>query len=167
MKGKFKNGGPAAVNNGDMRAAKYFLALWVSVAVYAGMSFLAGARGISAYNELLEERQKQEANMETLRRINTELENKKNALLYDHDTIRVYARNLGLGGENEKFVRIVGLGQAGKTLLLPGEIADAEEPRSMDNKTIIYISIFAALAVFIALLIPDVLAMKFESPRRD
>jgi cell division protein FtsB len=150
-----------------MRVVKYLLALWVAVAVYAGMSILAGAQGISAYDELLEERKKQETNMETLRRINTELENKKNALLYDHDTIRVYARNLGFGAKNEKFVRVVGLGQARKALLLPGEIVSAETPRSIDNKTIRFISIFAALAVFIALLIQDVLEINLEAPRRD
>ncbi|MDR3174048.1 MAG: septum formation initiator family protein [Treponema sp.] len=150
-----------------MRVLKYILALWVSVVVYAGMSMLAGARGVSAYDELLEERKKQEINMETLRRINTELENKKNALLYDHDTIRVYARDLGFGEKNEKFVRIVGLGQARKALLLPGEIVSAETPHSIDNKTIGLISIFAALAVFIALLIQDVLETNLEAPRRD
>ncbi|MDR2746346.1 MAG: septum formation initiator family protein [Treponema sp.] len=150
-----------------MRVVKYFLALWVSVAVYAGMSILAGAQGISAYDELLGEKKKQEANMENLRRINTELENKKNALLYDHDTIHVYARDLGFGEKNEKFVRIVGLGQAGKTLLLPGEIVIAEEPHYMDNKIIRFISIFAALAVFAAFLIQDVLDMNLAVPRRD
>jgi cell division protein FtsB len=167
MKGEFKNGGPLAVNNGDMRVAKYLLALWVSVAVYAGMSILAGAQGISAYDELLEERKKQETNMETLQRINTELENKKNALLYDHDTIRVYARDLGFGEKNEKFVRIVGLGQVRKALVLPGKIVNAEKPHSIDNKTIRFISIFAALAVFIALLIQDVLESNLEAPRRN
>jgi cell division protein FtsB len=150
-----------------MRVVKYFLALWVSVAVYAGMSILAGAQGISAYDELLGELKKQETNMETLRRINAELENKKNALLYDHDTIRVYARDLGFGEKNEKFVRIVGLGQARKALLLPGEITDAEAPHFVTNRTIIFISIFAALAVFIALLIQDVLEMNLEASRRE
>ena len=150
-----------------MRVIKYLLALWVSVALYAGMSISAGAHGIFAYNELLEEQKKQEANMEKLRRINTELENKKNAMLYDHDTISVYARNLGFGAKNEKFVRVVGLGQARKALLLPGEIVSAETPRSIDNKTIRFISIFAALAVFIALLIQDALEMNLEAPRRD
>lgn len=131
------------------------------------MSIFAGAQGIFAYDELLEEQKKQEANMEKLQRINAELENKRNALLYDHDTIRVYARNLGFGAKNEKFVRVVGLGQARKALLLPGEIVNAETPRSIDNKTIRFISIFAALAVFIALLIQDVLEMNLEAPPGD
>jgi cell division protein FtsB len=150
-----------------MRAVKYLLALWISVMVYAGMSLLAGGKGISAYHELQEEQKKQESNMETLERINTELENKKNALLYDHDTIRIYARDLGFGERDEQFVRIVGLGQAGKAPLLPGEITTAEEPRSMSNKTISLISIFAALAVLIAFLVQDTLDLNLRPTRQD
>jgi cell division protein FtsB len=150
-----------------MRAVKYLLALWVSVAVYDGMSVLAGAQGISAYDELLEEREKQETNLENLRRINAELENRRNALLYDHDTIHVYARDLGFGEEGEKFVRIVGLGQAGKTPPHPGDVLFAGKSRSMDNKTIRLISLFAALAVLIAFLVQDALDMNLNAPRRD
>jgi cell division protein FtsB len=167
MKGKFKNGRPAAVNNSGMRAVKYLLALWVSVAVYVGMCILAGAQGISAYDELLEEQKKLETNMEDLRRINMELENQRNALLYDQDTIRVYARDLGLGERNEKFVRIVGLGQARKAPPHPGDVLYAGKSRSMDNRTIRLISLFAALAVFIAFLIQDALDMNLDAPRRD
>jgi cell division protein FtsB len=147
-----------------MRAIKYLLVLWVFAAVYAGMSIAAGGQGFSAYNELLEERKKQEANMETLRRINTELENRQNALLYDHDTIRVYARDLGLGERGEKFVRIVGLGQAGKALLLPGEVVTAEKARFMNNGTIGIIAIFTALAVLTAFVIQDVLDLNLQPP---
>jgi cell division protein FtsB len=150
-----------------VRPVKYLLALWAAVAVYAGMTLLAGGQGILAYNELLGEQKKQEENMETLRRINTELENEKNALLYDHDTIRLYARDLGLGERGEKFVRIVGLGQARKTPPSPGDAVAAEEPRSMSNRTIRLVSIFAALAVFIAFLIQDALDMKLGPPRQD
>jgi cell division protein FtsB len=148
-----------------MRAVKYLLVLWTAAAVYTGISLYAGARGISAYRVLAEEQEKQEQNMKILEQINTELENTRNALLYDRDTIRVYARNLGLGEQGEKFVRIVGLGQAGKAPPSPGEILIAEEPRSMAHKTILSISIFAALAVFIALLVSDVLDLNLE-PRR-
>jgi cell division protein FtsB len=151
-----------AVNN-TMRAVKYLLALWIAVAVYAAVSLSAGAKGISAYNELLDEQKKQEANMETLERINGELENAQNALLYDRDTIRVYARDLGFGENNEKFVRIVGLGMKGKTPILPGEIVVAEAPRIMKNTTIQLIAIFAALAVFIAFFVSDVLDLKLDS----
>jgi cell division protein FtsB len=147
-----------------MRAIKYLLVLWVFSAVYAGMSIAAGAQGIFAYDELLEEKKKQEANMETLRRINIELESRRNALVYDPDTIRVYARDLGLGERDEKFIRIVGLRPAGKALLLPGEVVTAEKPRSMDNKTIGLIAIFTALAVLIAFAIQDMLDLNLQSP---
>jgi cell division protein FtsB len=145
-----------------MRAVKYLLALWIAVTVYTVMSLYAGAKGVSAYNELLGEQKKQEANMETLERINLELENTRNALLYDRDTIRVYARDLGFGEKGEKFVRIVGLGMSRKPPVLPGDVVIAEEPHAMKNQTIRLISIFAALAVFIAFLVSDILDLKLD-----
>jgi cell division protein FtsB len=159
----FKKPRPVTVND-QVRLVKYLLALWVSVAVYAGMSLLAGGQGILAYNGLLAEQKKQEENMETLRRINTELENERNALLYDHDTIRLHARNLGLGGEDEKFARIVGLGQAPKNPPGPGDVVSAGAPPSAGNTVIRIVSIFAALAVFIAFLIQDLLDMNLGPP---
>jgi len=149
-----------------MRAVKYLLALWIAVAVYAAVNLSAGAQGISAYNELLDGQKKQEANMETLERINGELENTQNALLYDRDTIRVYARDLGFGEPGEKFVRVVGLGMKGKVPVFPGEIVMAETPRSMKNTAIQLIAIFAALAVFIAFFVSDVLDLKLDSGYR-
>jgi cell division protein FtsB len=159
---RLKNGAGMAVNDG-MRAVKYLLALWIAVAVYSTVSLFAGAKGISAYNDLLGEQNKQEANMETLERINGDLENTQNALLYDRDTIRVYARDLGFGGHDEKFVRIVGLGMKGKAPVLPGEIVMAEAPRFMKNTIIQLIAIFAALAVFIAFFVSDVLDLKLDA----
>jgi cell division protein FtsB len=154
-----------AVNN-VMRAVKYCLALLIAAVVYTGMSFFTGFRGISAYNDLLEEHKKLEANMETLKRINTELENTRNALLYDHDTIRVYARDLGLGERNEKFIRIVGLGRNRVAPLFPGEIIAAEAPPFLNNKIIGMVSIFAALTVLIGFLVQDTLDIVLGPERR-
>jgi cell division protein FtsB len=145
-----------------MSAAKYLLVLWVPVAVYTAMSLSTGLKGIPAYHELVEEQEKQEHNMKTLERLNQELENTKNALLYDRDTIRVYARNLGFGEQDEQFIRIVGLGQARNTPPSPGEVVTAEQRQSMKHKTILLIALFAALAVFIPLLISDILEANLE-----
>jgi cell division protein FtsB len=149
-----------------MRAVKYCLVLLIAAVVYTGMSLFAGFRGISAYNDLLEEQEKLEANRETLKQINTELENTRNALLYDHDTIRVYARDLGLGERNEKFVRIVGLGRNRAVPLFPGEIIAAEAPPFLNNKIIGMVSLFAALTVLIGFLVQDTLDLVLGPERR-
>jgi cell division protein FtsB len=142
---------------------KYLIALWTAVAVYAAVSFFAGAAGLSAYEELNAERERQRANMETLSLINEELENSKNALLYDRDTIAVYARKLGFGERDEKFVRIVGLGgSARKQRTAPGQIVTADKPASMPDRSISIIAICAGLAVFAALLVSDILTFRFE-----
>ncbi|MDR0670244.1 MAG: septum formation initiator family protein [Treponema sp.] len=154
-----------------MRVVKYGAVFWVLALVYTTVSLLGGAKGIPAYNGLLEERARQKTNIEDLKRINLELESTRNALLYDRDTIRVYARDLGLGEEGEKFVRIVGLGQNREVPLFPGAVITAGERRSMDNQSICLIAVFAALAVFIAFLVQDVLDLNLvpeqRAPRLD
>jgi cell division protein FtsB len=105
-----------------MRFLKYLTAVWITLAVYTASSFLLGATGIYAYDQLVAERGKQEANVEALRDINRELEGVVNSLRHDSDTIRIYARELGYGRQNENFVRIVGLGGAKQRRTSAGQI---------------------------------------------
>ncbi|MDR0449852.1 MAG: septum formation initiator family protein [Treponema sp.] len=145
-----------------MRASKYLLALWTAVAVYALVSLCAGSMGLPAYGELLAEKEKQERNLEKLGLINEELENAKNALLYDRDTIAVYARELGFGEKTEKFVRIVGFTGNRKPHTFPGDVVIAAKPVFMQDRIIRLISIFAGFAVCAAFLVSDLLEYKTE-----
>ncbi|MDR0602579.1 MAG: septum formation initiator family protein [Treponema sp.] len=138
-----------------MGASKYLIALWTAAAVYAVLSLLTGAMGFSAYRELLSERDKQRANMEKLGLINETLENTKNSLLYDRDTIAVYARELGYGGRDERFVRIVGLGGVKRAAVRPGEVVRARRPEFTDDRTIKIIALSAGGAVLALLLVLD------------
>lgn len=83
-----------------MPVFKYLISLWVTIIVYSLLSLFAGARGISAYNQLKKEQDKQKTNLEYLKNINQKLEGKKDALLYDSDTITAYARELGYGAKD-------------------------------------------------------------------
>jgi cell division protein FtsB len=145
-----------------MRLSKYLLALWTAVAVYTLMSLCAGSIGLAAYGELFAEREKQKQNIEKLGLINEELENAKNALLYDRDTIAVYARELGFGEKNEKFVRIVGFTGNRKPRTSPGDVVIAVKPVFMQDRIIRLISIFAGFAVLVAFLVSDILEYKTE-----
>jgi cell division protein FtsB len=145
-----------------MRVCKYLLALWTTVAVYTLVSLCAGSMGLPAYGELLAEREKQKRNIENLGLINEELENTKNALLYDRDTIAIYARELGFGEKDEKFVRIVGFTGNRKPRTSPGDVVIAAKPVFMQDRIIRLISIFAGFAVFAAFLVSDLLEYKTE-----
>ncbi|MDR2020450.1 MAG: septum formation initiator family protein [Treponema sp.] len=134
-----------------MRAFKYLAALWVSAAVYSTLSIAAGTMGISAYNQLKRERDKQRANLETLKTINRQLEGDMDALRYDSDTIAVYARDLGYGLAHERFVRIVGLGGIRKQRTMPGRLVSPGHPRALSNKILRIGSICAGFAVLLLL----------------
>jgi len=92
-----------------MKIFKYLIGIWAAIAVYTLFSFLAGPKGLSAYNFLLTERENQLENLKDLGILYAELNRTKNSLIYDHDTLLVHARQMGYGHEDERFIRIVGL----------------------------------------------------------
>jgi cell division protein FtsB len=105
-----------------MRSLKYLIALWAAVALYAFASVFTGNVGLSAYHKLSQERDKQKLNIKALSEKNRELEGLRDALLYDSDTIAVYARDLGFGREDEAFIRIVGFEEKIKQPAAAGEL---------------------------------------------
>jgi hypothetical protein len=107
--------------------------------------------GLSAYHQLEDERDKQLANIEALEVTNQELENMKDALLYDKDTLRVYAREQGFGGGEEKFVRIVGLESAQKPKSSPGLVVFAATPQYTPHRNLRIFSFCAALSILICM----------------
>jgi cell division protein FtsB len=130
-----------------MRIFKYILGAWTAVAVYTALSFFGGPSGLSAYNYLLSEKEHQLANIKNLEIVNEELEKSKNNLLYDNDTLLVHARQMGYGYEDERFVRIVGLGNVKNSVAIPGEAYLAYKPEFIADK---YIKIAALCAGFLA-----------------
>jgi cell division protein FtsB len=124
-----------------MRLLKYLFPLWAAILVYSYLSFFHGPSGFSAYDALKAERDKQLANLESLKKISRDLEGDRDALLYDGDTIAVHARELGYGTTRERFIRIAGVSKTIRRQYWAGEITGAQTPSSMDEKTIRTISL--------------------------
>jgi cell division protein FtsB len=141
---------------GIMRAFNYLIALWTAIAVYGVLSLFTGAIGLSAYRQLQADRDKQWANMKALRLINENLEGAKNSLLYDQDAITVQARKLGYGKQNERFIRIVGLGREENPHAGAGQILRAGKPDFISDRTLKIAALCAGLVVFALLLIADI-----------
>jgi hypothetical protein len=120
---------------------KYLFPLWVTVFVYTLFSLLYGPTGFPAYDGLRTERDRQLANIASLERKSQELEGNRDALLYDGNTIAVYARELGYGTDNERFVRIAGLSKTMRRQYYTGDVIDAQTPESMDERNIKIISL--------------------------
>jgi hypothetical protein len=131
-----------------MRVFKYLIAVWTAIAVYTLFSFLGGPKGLSAYNYLLGEREQQWYNIKELGIINEELEKTRNNLLYDHDTLVVHARQMGYGQEDERFVRIVGLGTVKNNPEITGNIYSIQNPEFISDKSIKIAAICLGLMVF-------------------
>jgi cell division protein FtsB len=134
-----------------MRATKYLAALWLGVLVYAVLSITSGPTGLSAFRQLEDERDKQITNIRVLELSNQELENAKNALLYDQDTLAVYAREQGFASADEKFIRIVGLEGAQKPKSSPGLVAAAAVPEYTSNLDLRIFSFCAAITILICM----------------
>jgi len=111
-----------------MKLGKYLLIPWIMLAVYTILSIYNGPAGIVSYRALLAEREKILENLEKLQLANQELEGTLTALHTDAETIRVKARELGYGEQNERFIRIVGLPGGRPSNLRPGMIRSAILP---------------------------------------
>jgi cell division protein FtsB len=131
-----------------MKVYKYLFGLWTAVVIYSLFSFTSGPKGLSAYNQLLAERELQFANMAELQNNNEELEKIKDSLLYDSETLLVYARQLGYSGENEHFIRIADLQSAQNIPTAVGNVYSAREPDFVPDRTIKLTAFFASLLFF-------------------
>ena len=135
-----------------MKLGKYLLVPWFILAVYTVLSIYNGQAGVISYRELKGERQKILENLEKLRTINGELEGTMDALLYDPEAIRIRARELGYGENDEFFIRIVGLPGARPSELKPGTIRTAVQP-GLSGKAFRLVSVCLGtilLALFVA-----------------
>ena len=142
-----------------MKVVKYLFALWAGVLVYVLLSVVFGSTGFSAYRQLQEEEVKQAANIRELRQINNDLEITMNSLLYDRDTLGVYARELGYASRQERFIRIVGLGGTQRNRISAGEVIIAASPQYISDKILRIIAFCAGMTIFICFLTFDL--MKF------
>ena len=145
-----------------MKLSKYLLAPWFSLAVYTILSIYNGPAGLVPYRELLTEREKILENLDKLNMINQELEGTMDALLYDPETIRIKARELGYGTYDERFIRIVGLPGNRPSELKPGTIRTAIQPLSSGSAHRL-ISICMGILLFSLFLAGDLLT-KREQP---
>ena len=140
-----------------MKAVKYLFAVWAGVLIYAILSFFFGARGISAYDQLQIEQSKQLNNIENLKLISRKLEDTRNSLLYDKDTLAVFAREQGYASSQERFIRIVGLGGNQKAKIPIGEVIVAAEPQYISDQTLRIIAFCTGITIVICIMLFDFL----------
>jgi hypothetical protein len=105
--------------------------------------------------------------MESLKRINKELETARDALMYDQETIATYARDLGYSRRNERFIRIVGLEGKRKTHTEAGELLLAQEPEHISDVTIKIIAFAIGAGLFLCMWIPDFLETQQQQRRTE
>jgi len=131
-----------------MRFSKYLIGIWAAIAVYALFSFFSGPKGLSSYTYLLSERDIQWNNIKTLGILNEDLERTRNNLLYDQDTLMIHARQMGYGHEDERFIRIVGLGTIKPAPAAAGNVYAAQHPDYIPDFNIKIVAACLGLLVF-------------------
>jgi cell division protein FtsB len=149
-----------------MRFIRYLIPVWLGVFIYVICAVFIGPTGLSAYKQLHVEYQKLLVNKEALKRRNKELENTMNALIDDPATIALYARRLGYAGDDERFIRIVGFSGSDKQTNEPGQILLSAIPEHTSNQVIALFAVCIAVALFLCMLVPDVLSLLQHKPRK-
>ena len=89
--------------------------------------------------------------------LNHELENSRNALIFDEDVLAVHAREQGYAARQERFMRIVGLGVNQRDIMSPGEVVFAVEPQYTQNYIIKIIALCTGITILICMAVFDAL----------
>ena len=148
-----------------MRLLRYISVPWTMFMVYSFFTAVLGQNGLYARKHLEADRLQLQENLKALEFSYNDFFNVKNSLLYDQDALSVYARQLGYGRENEKFIRIMGLGVAINADRPAGQVLYATDPAFISDKTIKIISAFFGMLVLLYFLIGDFLS--FRDMNRD
>jgi cell division protein FtsB len=143
-----------------MKVYKYLYGLWTAVIIYSLFSFTNGPKGLSAYNQLLAERELQLANISELQYNNEELEKVKDSLLYDSETLLVYARQLGYSSADEHFIRITGLQSMQNIPTVAGNVYFARKPDFVPDITIKLTAFIASLLFFAFFFVMELIETK-------
>jgi len=146
-----------------MKVVKYLFAIWAGILIYASLAVVFGAKGVSAYNQLQSEQKRQEANIEDLKLINRDLEETVNSLLYDKDTLAIFAREQGYASQQERFIRVVGLGGYQKAKTSAGEVLVVADPQHIADRTLRIIAFCTGISIFFCMAVFDF--MKFLRER--
>jgi cell division protein FtsB len=147
-----------------MTVLKCFTAFWVSIIIYSLLSAFLGASSFSSYDMIFSEKERLIKNVENLKMINQELGGSLSALQYDSDTIAVYARELGYGASNERFIRITGLPTSLKKGLSAGSQILPSSPNFVSDKIIHIIAILAGcITLFCLIVFGKKMDKKFDS----
>ncbi|MDR0290547.1 MAG: septum formation initiator family protein [Treponema sp.] len=140
-----------------MRLLRYMLVPWTAILVYTFFSFFLGQNGLYAQKYLETERLRLLENQKALEQTKNDFLKTKRNLINDRDTLSVYARQLGYGAVDEKFIRIKGLSVAVNADMPVGKVVYAANPEFISDTAIKIISAFFALAVLVFFLIRDLL----------
>lgn len=128
------------------------MAIWITIGFYTGLSYFWGPSGERAMKYLLEQKKNLEKNLEELSAQGTILQQQVLSLLYDPETLQEYARNLGYGKPNEKFIRIQGKGPLQGESYPIGALIQIKTPVTLSHEQILLFSCGAGFFSFIVLL---------------
>ena len=131
--------------------------------VYVMLAAIFGPHGHLSYLQLENEKEKLELNILDLRQINRELQNNVNSLLYDSEYLALYAREQGYAGEQERFIRIVGLTLNGNTRISPGELFIPARPQFTEGNILRVIAFCTGLTILLCMALFDFLKVLRES----
>ncbi len=143
-----------------MRFLRYIAVPWTFLLVYTFFSGVLGQNGLYAKKHLESEYLRLIEHERVLENANRSVLTTRNNLMHDPDTLAVYARQLGYGIGNEKFVRIRGLSVAMNGTIPDDKVLYAVEPGFVSDNMIKIISVFFGAAVLIFLLINDFYVFK-------
>ncbi|HOJ99709.1 MAG TPA: septum formation initiator family protein [Termitinemataceae bacterium] len=142
------------------------MAIWVTVSSYTALSYFWGPNGEKAMNYLWEQKKLLEKNIEELSVNRDFLQQRVLALLYDAETLQEYARSLGYGQGNERFIRIQGKGPLQMQSYPIGALIQVQPPITFSHEQIFLISCGIGFVSFVILFFFSVVFQERKASRR-
>ncbi|MCX7656585.1 MAG: septum formation initiator family protein [Treponemataceae bacterium] len=142
------------------------LAIWISIGSYTGLSYVWGPTGERAMKYLVEQKQNLEKNIEELSAHGTVLQQQVLSLLYDAETLKEYARNLGYGKPHEKFIRIQGKGPLQAQTYPIGTFIRIQPPPTLSHEQILLFSCLLGGGAFVILVVFSSVSHSVSHKRR-
>ncbi|MDR0707795.1 MAG: septum formation initiator family protein [Treponema sp.] len=147
---------------------KWLTTVWFGSLVYAVLAFTVGGKGLIAYDALTQERDRLQANFNSIRETNKRLNvrnilfgsyenDPKNPAPADPDTILIEARNMGYGMPGENAIHFNGIERKEKTYIDPGTPEYAFKVKGFPDHILKIISFLSAISLLLCLILPDIL----------
>jgi len=134
-----------------MKRFNVILPLFIGTLIYSLLSITVGPKGIWPMSQLVQEKTILSTNLDTLYRLNEDLDTRFSNLSADPDTISVYAHELGYIANGEKLIKLAGFSGGIDRKFESGTALTLKQPNFLPEWLCKFFGLFSGISTFVIL----------------